>query len=261
MILLLGILGGIALSLFFSFGPAFFSLLQTSIQYGYRRSIPFPLGIFASDAFVVFLLLTLLKDVDMAEIIHNPYVAIIGGIGMGVLGVMTFRKKVKPSLRKEGSVKFRNTQKTSGAGLFWHGFAVNFLNPLIWIYWLAIIALISGEMGLDAAHMYLFFIGLLGTTLGLDILKCKLASLLQSVITDKMLNLFNKITGCVFFAFAAYLIISMVRYQRDPSASQQEEEHGKGAQAAKMLKGINEKMHDTNTLHLYPTGKENDKKQ
>ena len=69
--LILGILCGIILSLFFSFGPAFFSLLQTSIQQGYRRALMFPLGVFASDAIVVFLMLTILKGVEMTQAVAD----------------------------------------------------------------------------------------------------------------------------------------------------------------------------------------------
>ena len=46
---LLGILGGIFLSLFFSFGPAFFSQIQASIHYGFRNAYPFALGVSTSD--------------------------------------------------------------------------------------------------------------------------------------------------------------------------------------------------------------------
>ena len=77
--LILGILCGIALSLFFSFGPAFFSQLRTSIQYGYRKSYPFAFGVSAGDVIIVFLMLTVLKNVDLYELLHNVWVASIGG--------------------------------------------------------------------------------------------------------------------------------------------------------------------------------------
>lgn len=242
--LLLGILCGIALSLFFSFGPAFFSLIQTSIQYGYRRAIAFPFGISVSDAFVVFLILTILKDVDMFQVMHNPYVAGIGGGVMIVMGVLTFRKKVKPTARKQPQIKFR-TNKSKPSTLFLNGFLVNFLNPLIWIYWLSVIALITGEMDVPTTRMYVFFVGLLGTTLGLDILKCKVASLLQQVITAKVLNLFNKITGGIFFVFAGYLIISMLAFQLSPAARERQLQKEQQQKSVKVIQNINEGIHNT----------------
>ena len=91
--LLLGILCGIALSLFFSFGPAFFSQLQSSIQYGYRKAFPFAFGVSASDIIIVFLMLTVLKNVELYELLHNTYVAIGGAAVLGAMGVYYLRKK------------------------------------------------------------------------------------------------------------------------------------------------------------------------
>ena len=85
--LLLGIVCGIALSLFFSFGPAFFSQLQSSIQYGYRKAFPFAFGVSAGDIIIVFLMLTVLKNVELYEILHNTYVAIIGGAVLSAMGI------------------------------------------------------------------------------------------------------------------------------------------------------------------------------
>ncbi|MBR1792624.1 MAG: LysE family transporter [Bacteroidales bacterium] len=245
--LLLGILCGIALSLFFSFGPAFFSLIQTSIQYGYRRALFFPLGVFASDAVVVFLILTVLKDADMFQVMHNPYVASIGGAVMIAMGILTFRKTVRPVVHKEPQIKFR-TNKSKPKTIFFNGFLINFLNPLIWVYWLSVIALISGEMNIKTTQMYIFFAGLLGTTLGLDILKCKAASLLQRVITAKVLNIFNKITGCIFFIFAGYLIISMLTFQLNPAARERQLENEQNQQSVKIIKNINQGLHNNPLL-------------
>ena len=244
---LLGIAAGAVLSLFFSFGPAFFSLIQTSMQYGYRRAMFLPFGIFASDAAVVFLLLTVLKGVDMFSIIHNPYVASIGGAIMIIMGIIVFRKTVKSheprNPNSKPRIKFNTGEKEKPHELFVHGFLINFFNPLIWIYWLAIIALISGEMEVKTSDMYLFFTGLLGTTLGLDILKCKLAAKLQKMITAKLLNIFNKITGCIFFIFAGYLIISMLSFQlKDPEARDAQLDKERNQQPVRVIKDIKNGM-------------------
>lgn len=91
---------------FFSFGPAFFSQLQTSIHYGFHRSVPFAFGVFAGDAFIVFLMLTVLKNVDMYEILHNIYVASIAALVMVFMGIYTFRKTAAEE-PKGDAIKFR----------------------------------------------------------------------------------------------------------------------------------------------------------
>ena len=55
--ILIGILCGLVLSLFFSFGPGFFGLIQNSITYGFRKGIAFEMGMNASDIFMVVLML------------------------------------------------------------------------------------------------------------------------------------------------------------------------------------------------------------
>jgi hypothetical protein len=87
---------------------------------------------------------------------------------------------------------------------------------------------------------YVFFIGVMGATLGMDILKCKLASMLQQIITAKLLNVTNKVCSMILFCFAAYLIISMIVFQTspekdDPVAVQK-------PKSTEMIKTIHDKM-------------------
>ena len=222
--LILGIVCGVALSLFFSFGPAFFSQLRTSIQYGYRKSNPFAFGVSASDVMCVFLLLTVLKNVNLFELLHNVWVASMAGAVLLFMGVHYFRKEVTDLEGKESRIKFKSKDgEPRRLTILMQGFVINFVNPFIWIYWISIIALASGEMDLTRRELYTFFIGMLATTLGLDILKCKLASLLQRIITARLLNITNKMCAIIMFAFAGYLVVSMILYQVSPKAREREQ--------------------------------------
>ena len=110
-------------------------------------------------------------------------------------------------------VKFRVEHVTHHWQLLLSGFLLNVLNPLIWIYWLSIITFISAEMSLSVTERYLFFIGMLVAVFGTDILKCRLAAMLQHWFTARIMNNFNRVTGCVLMAFSIYLLVSMVLYQ------------------------------------------------
>lgn len=223
--LILGIVCGIALSLLFSFGPAFFSQLRTSIQYGFKKSYPFAFGVSAGDVIIVFLVLTVFKNVNLYEVLHNVWVASIGGAVLLIMGIHSFRKEVDSLEGKESRIKFKDKGgEPRRRHIFFQGFVINFVNPLIWIYWVSVIALLTGELNLNPIERYIFFIGVLGTTLGLDVLKCKLASLLQRIITAKVLNITNKITAFVMFFFAGYLVISMILYQVSPKAREREQQ-------------------------------------
>ena len=93
------------------------------------------------------------------------------------------------------------------------GFLLNILNPLIWLYWVSIITFLSAEMDLSVRDRYFFFIGMLLAVFGTDVLKCRLAAMLQHWFTARIMNIFNKITGIILIAFSLYLVISMIRYQ------------------------------------------------
>ena len=222
--LLLGIACGIALSLFFSFGPAFFSQLRTSIQYGYKRSYPFAFGVSASDVLCVFLLLTVLKNVNLFEMLHNVWVASVAGAVLLMMGIHYFRKEVTDLEGKETRIKFKSKDgEPRRLTILIQGFVINFINPFIWFYWISVIALASGELDLSVSERYIFFIGMLGTTLGLDILKCKLASLLQRIITARLLNITNKVCAFIMFGFAIYLVVSMILFQVSPKARERQQ--------------------------------------
>lgn len=235
--LVYGIICGIALSLFFSFGPAFFSQLRTSIEYGFHKSYPFAFGVSAGDIIIVFLMLTVFRNVDLFELLHNPYVATIGGAVIAFMGICYFRKNVTTLEGKESRIKFESREnEPRRRTIFIQGFVINFVNPLIWIYWVSVLALMTGELNLTVSERYIFFIGVLSTTLGLDVLKCKAASLLQRIITAKLLNITNKCCGILMFAFAAYLIISMINYQVNPKAREREQQQGPAS--TEMIKKI-----------------------
>ena len=185
-----------------------------SIHYGYRRSVPFAFGVSAADIFIVFLMLTVLKNVNMYDVLHNVWVASISGVVIIVMGLYTFRKSGKiPDAKHRNKIQEKIPRRRT---ILIHGFFLNIINPLIWIYWVSVIALISGEMKISTGDMYLFFAGVLGTTLALDVLKCKLASLLHRIITEHILTIFNKVTGSILMMFAIYLVVSMLIFQLNP---------------------------------------------
>lgn len=243
------------MSLFFSFGPAFFTQIRTSIQYGFRKSYPFAFGVSFGDVIIVFLMLTVLKNADLAKLLHNVWVASIGGAMMVAMGVYYWRKNVTTLEGIEGSqprIKFREPKgELRRRYIFFQGFVINFVNPTIWIYWVSVITLITGELNLVGLPRYIFFFGVLGSTLGMDILKCKLASLLQRIVTAKVLNTTNKICSIILFVFAAYLVISMISFQSKVKSGVETKDNVKQTE---MIKNLHNRLDTISTRPLIPIG-------
>ncbi len=207
----LGIGMGVVISLCFSFGPAFFTLLQLSLRHGFRNALPFVFGVNFDDIVIVLLLLTVLMNVDMEAVLHNPWIATIGGVVLISMGVYTFTRKA--SEVEEGSqprVRFQPKGEARPFNYWLRGFFINFLNPAIWLYWLSIVSLAGGKFGVGGKALFPYFAGVLVTTLTLDVLKCKGASMLQRFLTARCLTFINRLVGLVLAAIGAYLIISML---------------------------------------------------
>ena len=218
--LLLGVVSGVLLSLFFSFGPAFFSLLQTSIHYGYKRAAPFAFGVFFADLFIVFLMLTVLKNVNMYGVLHDPWVASIAGVVIFAMGIYTVFKRPSHVEMAEDGTEVQMPTVEKRRYVLMRGFILNFVNPLIWIYWVSMIALMLGETGVSSDQVYVFFAGVLGATLSMDLLKCKMASLFHRIVTERRLLIINHVVGVILIVFAFYVVFSMVLFHSDPDAQQ-----------------------------------------
>ncbi|MDY5969035.1 MAG: LysE family transporter [Bacteroidales bacterium] len=206
-----GIGMGIVISLCFSFGPAFFTLLQLSVQHGFRKAMPFVFGISCDDILIVLLLCTVLRGVDMAAVLAKPAVATTAGLALLGFGMWTFKRRVesREGLEQHKALNVRGFSDKPVS--YWlRGFFINFLNPGIWLYWLGIITLAGGKLGIADKALLPYFAGVLATTLSLDLLKCKAASLLQRVLTPRHINRFNQIVGIILMGFGTYLIGSML---------------------------------------------------
>lgn len=221
---LLGIVGGIALSLFFSFGPAFFSQIQASIHYGFRNAMPFAFGVNASDLIIVAVLLLISRNIPidtMMEMLNNHWIIYLGAAVVAGFGLYTMLLKTKRAaeVSEYERISPRNCDIPSRWVIYLRGLFLNLFNPVIWLYWATMVTiLVCGDSEISIGQRYLFFFGVLAATLVMDILKCKLASLLQRIITYRFLSVFNKSVGLILVGFAVFMVASTIpRFEREKS--------------------------------------------
>lgn len=235
---LLGIVGGIALSLFFSFGPAFFSQIQASIHYGFRNAMPFAFGVNASDLIIVAVLLLISRNIPidtMMEMLNNHWIIYLGAAVVAGFGLYTMLLKTKRAaeVSEYERISPRNSDIPSRLVIYLRGLFLNLFNPVIWLYWATMVTiLVCGDSEISIGQRYLFFFGVLAATLVMDILKCKLASLLQRIITYRFLSVFNKSVGLILVGFAVFMVASTIpRFEREknnrPAQMMQEVMHTK----------------------------------
>jgi threonine/homoserine/homoserine lactone efflux protein len=204
------VLQGILVGLTFAvlLGPAFFALIQTSIQRGFKIGVFLALGIFISDLSA--LVLSYFGAVQLlgSDPRENIYFSIIGGIILIIFGTYTFMKKgeiVKPEEQKELQIKAPRP-----IIYIIKGFLLNAANPGMWFIWITTVVSTTSRYGVNSKSNYIFLAAALGTIFLTDVLKCYVSGQLKKFITARILTIMNRLVGIVLVGFGTYLIINVL---------------------------------------------------
>ena len=203
-------------------GPAFFTLLQTSVNHGFRIGMFMGIGIFLSD-----LTLVSLSFLGASQVISGPKIRIIFGIIGGLIligyGAYTFMKKVKIYTDKSGKGEskleakeeelLRKIHAPQPVMVMVKGYFLNLINPFLFIFWVGVMSFVTAEYN-DRPHKNLdvaiFFATALATVLATDFLKCFVANQLKRFLSQKILVFINHALGILLIGTGVYLIIKTV---------------------------------------------------
>lgn len=195
-----GVMLGLALA--FSFGPAFFALLQTSSKKGFRSGLALAIGIMLSDLFCVFL-----AYIGMAQLFNNPqnkvYVGLIGGTILMTFGFFSIFQKKQPATDTGDKIVINtvNFPLTITKGFF-----LNLLNPFVLLFWAGWVGLVSSNSEYTHVHIILFFSAALSTVFFTDVLKAYSANKISKYLNDRILRLFNLLLGIMLVVSGLILI-------------------------------------------------------
>ena len=195
----------IILLLTFSFGPAFFALINTGIKYGYKTGSFLAAGVVLSDLFLC-LLVCVLVHFGMANLLHSEkaqtFFAIIGGIILIVFGAFFFKKT---PVKSDEAIDIEN-QLPSPKLMLLKGFLLNLFNPTVWLLWLANVTAISKTLDYSMFKMIIFFSIILAAVLLVELFKVKLAGKIKNYLTNKIMTIVNYVTGTALIIFGTILI-------------------------------------------------------
>ena len=211
---------GLTLAVVFGFGPAFITLIQTSIHRGFRSAAWFAAGVFLNDV----LMMSLCVLTSIQVVANNDrelfYFSLAAGIILILFGIFTYTKKVKEDNFKsikertdeiidENRDEFKKDDDTPRWFVFLgKGFVLNIMNPFVWIFWFSTVAVTMGSMEGNKFKVLLFFAIVLGTSFGCDLLKAKGASFLKKFFNARRIIIMNRIIGWGLVLFGLYFIIS-----------------------------------------------------
>jgi len=193
----------IVLLLTFSFGPAFFALINTGITHGYKTGSLLAVGIFASD-FILCMLMIVLFHFGASNFIHDEksqrFMGILAGIVLIVFGALHFKQ---PIPKKEDTIEI---VVPSAQAMLFKGFILNCLNPAVWLLWLGNVTAVSKTLEYKVVNMVIYFSITLGLMLLVELGKVSVAGKLKQILTPKTMYVVNIITGGLLVIFGLVLI-------------------------------------------------------
>lgn len=189
----------------FSFGPAFFALINTGIKHGYKTGAFLAMGVVFSDLFLC-ILVCMLVHFGMSNLLHSEktqtFFGIIGGIVLIVFGAFFFKKI---PVKTDDTIDIKN-QLPSPKVMLLKGFLLNLFNPTVWLLWLANVTAIAKPLEYNIYKMLIFFLFVLTAVLFVELFKVKLANRIKHYLTAKIMMIINYMTGTSLIIFGLLLI-------------------------------------------------------
>lgn len=196
-----GIVSGLVLAIMI--GPVFFTIIQTSIERGFKNGVFVAIGVSISDAMYI-----LICYFGLTQFLSKPevsiYMAYIGGVVLLAFGLYyLFIKSQKLGKTDYGSLPAKSWQR-----LAMKGFIINGLTPTVFFFWLGVVGFATTELGYRTpATALTYFSCIVGTVFITDVIKAKLSDKLRVVMTPKVIQVMNIVLGLVLVVFASKLIL------------------------------------------------------
>ncbi|MBQ8957202.1 MAG: LysE family transporter [Bacteroidales bacterium] len=205
------ILIGLFLSVVVNMGPAFITLVQTSLHRGFKSAAWFAIGVIFNDAMVISLCILTSVQVVMKSSFEAALACIGAGVILLLFGLVTYQRKAKERdelIEKKSNEIMKNADdKPAWFVFFGKGFVLNILNPFVWLFWFTAVAMVAGNMGGNKLSTVVFFAIILGTTLAMELLKAWGAAKLKVFFNAERTTIMNKIAGVLLMLCGAYFII------------------------------------------------------
>lgn len=196
-------LGGISMGLVLSamIGPVFFSLVQGSLQHGFRYSAALALGVLVSDSLYVLVTyfgLQLFSEIDYFEII----LGYLGGLILMGFGIQSLLKKSVDRI-STGGIELLRARKRSA---FAKGFGINGINPFVLLFWISIVGTVELKENFQSREITLYYVGILLTVFAIDLLKALVAKQMAPWVTPRVMWILNKLVGLIIIGFGLRMI-------------------------------------------------------
>ncbi len=180
-------------------GPVFFTLIQCSLEKGFKFGFLVGLGIFFSDLLCVVLLYGLGATQFFENQQYQTLVAFLGAVLLIGLGLKyAFKPANKKAEEKDCSTK-------SYVQYFAKGFFINMLNPFLFVVWMGIIGVATTKYFSEWDRI-LFLAGVLLMIISSDTLKALFAFKLKALMRPDFLLVLYRLIGVGLIGFGLRLL-------------------------------------------------------
>lgn len=204
------ILGGFTAGIIMTImtGPAFFSLIRTSINKGFIAGLMFALGVFFADSIFVAITFLGASLITLAEN-NQQYIGVIGGLFLIFVGYNYFKKKAVDLESPETA----SISKLKHTGYFLKGMFMNLLNPGMLFYWIGLVSYLGTNPSYSRDEIRVFVFSAMFTVLSTDVLKAYFASKTRHLFSPIVIQWMNKIVGIALMLFAVVIIVKVVFFK------------------------------------------------
>ncbi len=174
----------------FTFGPAFFRLIQTSIDNGFKRGVLIAGGVTVADAILMFCAVFGTSFLPKLQY-FNLGIALVGASILFILGFNSLFKQ-------QTQLVYPKSKLGSFLYYFTSGILLNLLNPSNYIAVFATSTYLSNVEGFSINETIVFFVASLFATMLAESLIAFYAQKMKSVLTAKILKRINQVAGIIF---------------------------------------------------------------
>ena len=207
---LAALLLGLFLGLVVNMGPAFITLVQTSLHQDFKSAVLFAFGVILNDAAVIAICIFTSVQLGVSFNSGVPWFSIGAGAILVLFGIMTFFMKARnrETRHEQRAKELLEEQDDCPSPFFFigKGFALNVLNPFVWIFWFSAVAIVVGGTN-NTLITILFFLIVLSTSFALDVLKAWGAAKLKRFFNADRTTWLNRIAGILLVCCGLYFIV------------------------------------------------------
>ncbi len=173
----------------FTFGPAFFRLIQTSIDNGVKRGVLIALGVTIADAILMFF--AVFGTSYLPNFQHfDDIISVIGASLLFVLGFISlFKQKTQ--------IVYPTSKLTSFIYYFTSGLFLNLLNPSNYLAVFTTTAYLVAK-GMTLNERIVFFLFSLTATMTAESMITFYANKMKRILTPKVMRRINQLAGLIF---------------------------------------------------------------